>query len=176
MSALVLLSLARQHWRLGLGVLALVAALGFVAYERHQGVLVERDRWEKRAAAAEQKAADLSVALTRKAQTAGEQAAASQVQIRTRTQTIIQKVPYEVPASANPALGYGWLRLYNASLGMPEDAGVAREPANHPATDAASALQTVAGNNGVCLGYRDQLEKLIAFYDQTRGEVNGFKP
>ena len=133
------------------------------------------DRLKAAPVKAELKVAQKVIQRTAKAdaitQRVGEKSEAAQVQIRTVTRTIVEKVPVYVPAptDARYPLPNGLVRLHDASaLGLdpaalPNPAGGLDDAAS---TVAASDLATVlAGNYGQC---REDQQRLTDLQDWVR--------
>lgn len=84
----------------------------------------------------------------------------SQAEIRTKTETIIERVPIYVPSSpdSNRWLTLGWVRVHDAAaLGktLPESPGI---PVEAPAgIEASRAAEVVTENYGMCLLWREQV-------------------
>lgn len=106
---------------------------------------------------------------------AGIAAQASQDRIKQHTQALIQEVPDEVPhgSTVDVSLGAGWVRVYHASLDLPEGPGAAEQPADQPVISAADALSGIVANNGVCRQYQDAYRQVVKLYDDVRAQVNG---
>lgn len=134
--------------------LALLVALGGVyAFGRHDGKEREQQAQAARVEAArvklakvETKAANISTDVATKAE-------ARQVEIRTVTRTIVQKVTEYVPAKADAAcvVPRGFVVLHDAAARgvppLPGTASGADEPSDVPLSSVAS---TVADNYGAC--------------------------
>lgn len=177
-----LLAFARSNRRL-LAILGAVAAVlsavaWFGTWQFHRGA--EAVRAQDRAAVAklEPKVQAKTAELHDAATDAGAKAQIAQDRIVYRTQTIIERIPADVPPGsvADVRLGAGWVRNYAAGLGLPEDPRLAGLPADQPYISAADALGGLDRNSSVCLAYRDAYERVVSLYDQVRREVNGFKP
>lgn len=164
--------LVRFRLQIAAACLILAAVLAVYAKGRHDQRGADAAASRKALAAAQERAGKLSDQLARQARTADTQAQASTVKIQTRTRTLIERIPYEVPASADPVLGLGWLRTYNASLGLPDDPATTGKPAERPAVQASDALAVIAGNNGSCAWYAENYPRLVNLYDQARETVN----
>lgn len=172
MSVLILSVLGKYRLQIAVALAVLAAVLWWSHARYAAGVKAQLARDEKAVVAAQAKAKTLSDQLARKAADAGQAAQAAQAQIQTRTRTLIERIPYEVPASANPMLGVGFVRTYDASLGLSVDAAAAGQPADQAAIPAADALRGTVGNNAICLQYKDAYERAVTLYDQARATVN----
>jgi hypothetical protein len=154
---------------IGLAVMAIVG--GLYAAGRHSEVKAEAVRSAKvQAQVAQTNGETAALAVS-----AGQAAATSQAGIIQHTKTLQEHAHAAVPPSADVRLNGGFVGLYNASLGL-----VPYDPAASPGTDSAAgavrasdALETIAGNDGVCLAWRDRAERLTAFYGAVRVKVNG---
>lgn len=171
--ALILGLLGRFRLQIACACLGLTLVIGWSAHERGIGAAGEKRAEAARLAAAEARAARLGDQLTQASAQAGVQAKAAQAQIVTRTRTIIQRIPDEIPARTDVRLGAGWLRLYNASLGLPEGSGPSAGAADQPGLPSADALAGIASNNAECLKGWDAYERVVTLYDQARAKING---
>lgn len=154
-------------------LLALSAFLFWSHHEYARGVKAQQAKDAHALIVAQARADKASRALAQKSAQVGAEAKQAQVRILTRTKTLIERIPHEVPVAADPGLPAGFLRLYNASLGLPEGPGPstgADKP--DPGLPAADALRTVVPNNAACLLWEDRAERLSALYEAVRAKVN----
>lgn len=166
--------LGKYRLQLAVILLAFSAFLFWSHHEFHRGVEAQQARDARALQVAQAKADKLSAELRTKASETGTQAREAQTRILTRTKTIVQRIPYEIPAARDPFLGGGFLRLYNASLGLSEGAGTAGgAEVSDPGLRSSDALQTIAGNDAACLLWKDRAERLDALYEAVRERVNG---
>ncbi|RAK51182.1 hypothetical protein [Phenylobacterium soli] len=167
--------LSRFRLQLAAALLILLA-LGFWSHHQYaKGRGDERAVWQARVAKAEARAKQLSGQLAANAAKAGSDATEAQARIVTRTKTIIQRIPADVPkgSAADVVLGAGWVRNYNAGLGLPDDPTLAGKPADQPAISAADALAGIDGNSAECLRGWDAYQRVVRLYDEAREKVNG---
>jgi hypothetical protein len=160
---------------LAIGLGALLLVFGALAAASHHGAQSVRKADEKAQIARQAQIAAVNSDTASLATKAGSDAKAAQSQIAQHTKTLQEHAHAAVPPSADVRLNGGFVGLYNASLGL-----VPYDPAASPGTDSAAgavrasdALETIAGNDGVCLAWRDRAERLTAFYGAVRVKVNG---
>ena len=173
MSAILLGFLGKYRLQFAVLFLALSAFLFWSHHEYQRGVAAQVARDEKALKVAQAKADRLSADLAAKSSQIGNQARQAQTRIVTRTHTIIERVPYEIPADRDPMLGGGFLRLYNASLGLPE--GSSPSPGTDqpdPGLRSSDALRSIVGNNASCQLWQDRAERLSALYESVRATIN----
>jgi hypothetical protein len=176
LAALTLAKLAafgKTNWRIIAAVFLISTAY---LYARHQGASGERKAEAARVVKATAKAAKVTTDLASSARKAGNDASASRERIVYRTRTIIQRIPQDVPTTANPVLGVGWVRNYADVLGLPEDPRLAGRAADQPYISAADALAGIDANNAECLKGWDAYRRVVGLYDQAAAKVNSFNP
>lgn len=155
-------------------LLLLAAFLAWSHHEYRKGVQAQVARDERALKAAEAKAAKTTTQLQTRASETGSQSRQAQTRILTRTKTLIERIPYAVPASSDPQLGPGWLRTYDASLGLSEGPGIAAGADKpDPGLRSSDALRTIVGNNADCSLWQDRAERLTELYNTVREKVNG---
>lgn len=173
MTALLLSLLGKYRLQLAGLFLALSAFLAWSHHEYARGVRAQQARDAHALQVAQAKADKASAELSRKASDAGVQAAQTRTRIVTRTQVLTRRIPVEVPVSADRGLPPGFLRLYNASLGLPEGPGASPgSDKPDPALSTADALRTIIPNNAACLLWQDRAERLSALYEAVREKAN----
>lgn len=173
---LAALSLLTGNWRLTVAALALTAGLGLLAFEHHAGVKSEQHREAARVVKAQAHAAKVTDQLASSARKAGDDASASQARIVYRTRTLIQRIPQDVPIGSAADFHAGWVRNYEASLGLPDRSAIAGLPADQPVVSAPDALAGIDANNAECLKGWNAYQAVVKLYDQAQASVNGFRP
>lgn len=178
LAALTLAKLAafgKTNWRIIAAVFLISTAY---LYARHQGAESVKRKDAALYAKAAAKAQVVTTDLASSARKAGDDASASRERIVYRTRTIIQRVPNEIPRSGDVWLSGGFLRLYNASLGLPEDPRRAGQPAvaSGGLYSADALVQAIVPNNSSCAWYADNYPRLLSLYDQAAAKVNSFNP
>lgn len=166
----------KANWRfiaIPVAVLALCGALNRCGY--YDGVAHEKAAQAKAlelgraVVASKETRAAASVEKTQKTVTA------RQVEIRTVTRTLIQKVPIYVPLDpARPSLSVGFVRLHDAAvLGRPDLADPAGRPDSAPSgfTDADLA-GVVIENLGACRANAEALTGWQAWYADLQQNFN----
>ena len=89
-----------------------------------------------------------------------------ETEIHEHTRYIIKEIPLAVPASLDPYLANGWVRIHNeaASGGVSQDAPASASTDGSPSSFKTSdALKTVAENYGECLADQSRLVSLQAY-------------
>jgi hypothetical protein len=98
----------------------------------------------------------------------------TRIEIRYRTQTLIQKVPVYVPASADAAcvLPTGFVQLHDAAAaGLPgPSGGPDQTPSGVPLSD---ALETIVGNYGAAYDWRAEALAWRDWYPKVRAAYEG---
>lgn len=98
------------------------------------------------------------------------------IAIQHRTQEVIRDVPKIITPDIDRRypLPYGALRVYDASLGVSGPADGAGKPDDAPSPVATSdAFAVIAGNNGQCLEWREQLIGWQDWYAQQKALSEG---
>jgi hypothetical protein len=161
----------RSPWGLRL-VLALVVLMvigGAFLSGRSHGVRIEKAAEARRLEAARKDVAKREAKAVRITSGIATKTDAARVEIRTRTVTLIQKVPtYVTPASdAQCIVPVGFLRLYNAAAaGVPTPAGGPVEaPSGVPLS---TVLETDVANLGVGYDWRAEALAWREWYPKVR--------
>jgi hypothetical protein len=91
--------------------------------------------------------------------------AVAQTKIRTVTQTLLKEVPFAVPASLDPILSSGWVRVHDdavvGAVSLPGAAGPADDSPS--GVDASAALTNDVTNYGACRATAQRLTDLQAW-------------
>ena len=159
--------------------LAIVGLLGgvWLAGDRH-GHKAEQAAQARRVEAAKKVVAKTEAKQTAISATIGQQTQAKQVEIRTVTKTLIQKVPVyvTVQADAKCVVPLGFVRLHDAAAAgsLPKVPDTAGQSDDAPSGIALSAVaSTVTQNYGICHENAAQLAGLQAWVHQELTATNG---
>jgi len=157
--ALILAFLGRYRLLIAGLLLALAAGLWWSAHERGLGAAHEKAAEAKRLAQAQRQVARREAKAASISASAASDLTAARVVIRTRTRTLIQKVPVYVPSAADArcVVNTGFVRLYDAAVegsppGLPAAAGGPDEAASGIALS--EVLATDLANLGTAYDYR----------------------
>ncbi len=158
-----------QWWRpIAIALLVAAALAGIYAKGRNDSTRA----WEAKEAARQLAEAKRRVALQQQVDQLGAELETARAKREVVTRTITREVPRYVrepaPQCADTGLHAGGFRvLHDAAAGgvVPDPARVA----DAPAIDARAAADTIAGNYGVCLEWREQVVGWQRWYSTVTG-------